>query len=229
MNADLNAFPPYAADQALDDDEMLEIAEFALPVKWQKAMVEHDFNCSSKTIDQVIDFAERQETIENIEQSYAEGDTHPAKKNKKAPEQVAPYKYKGGLPGRAKSSHEARHHASSNSSRDPKATCRLHGPGHWTNDCKVLLDQADRMRATRQAQHPSTYNKQQPRTKRPHGNSFSKEKVNKMVSIATKKAVAKAMGSKPSADATGDSPQELNTFEELKISDIDSDEDFEKV
>ena len=70
MNADLNAFPPYAADQALDDDEMLEIAEFALPVKWQKAMVEHDFNCSTKTIDQVIDFAERQETIENLERSY---------------------------------------------------------------------------------------------------------------------------------------------------------------
>ena len=42
MNADLNVFSPYAESQALDDDEMLEIAEFALPVKWQKAMVEHD-------------------------------------------------------------------------------------------------------------------------------------------------------------------------------------------
>ena len=42
MNEDLNAFPPYAANQNLSDDEMLEIAEFALPVKWQKAMVEHD-------------------------------------------------------------------------------------------------------------------------------------------------------------------------------------------
>ena len=47
---------------------MLEIAEFGLPMKWQKAMVEHDFDCSQKTIDQIIDFAERQETIESLEQ-----------------------------------------------------------------------------------------------------------------------------------------------------------------
>ena len=67
MNEDLQNFPAICTHQTLDDDEMLEIAEFALPVKWQKAMVEHDFDCSTKTIDQVIDFAERQETIESLE------------------------------------------------------------------------------------------------------------------------------------------------------------------
>ena len=117
MNQDLNFFPPYAADQALDDDEMLEIAEFGLRMKWQKAMVEHDFDCSQKTIDQIIDFAERQKTIEALEQGLYDGDNHPAKKTKKAPEQAAPYKNKGGLPGRAKSSYEARRQASSNSGR----------------------------------------------------------------------------------------------------------------
>ena len=52
-------------------DEMLEIAEFGLPMKWQKAMVEHDFDCSQKTIDQIIDFAERQETIKALEKGYS--------------------------------------------------------------------------------------------------------------------------------------------------------------
>ena len=214
-------------DQALDDDEMLEIAEFGLPMKWQKAMVEHDFDCSQKTIDQIIDFAERQETIESLEQGLYDGDNHPAKKAKKAPEQAAPYKTKGGLPGRAKSSYEARRHASSNSGRNSKANCRLHGPGHATEDCKVLMDQADRMKATRAAQHSSTYNNNQPRTKRSYGNNYSKEEVNKIVGLAMKKAVAKAMGNNASTVSSGATPQELNKFDELKISDIDSDEDFE--
>ena len=208
---------------------MLEIAEFALSMKWQKAVVEHDFDCSQKTIDQIIDFAERQETIEALEKGYSEGDTHPAKKAKKAPEQAAPYKYKGGLPGRAKSSEEARRHAS-NSSHNPKATCHLHGPGHWTNDCKVLKDQAERMKANRAAQHPSTYNNQ-PKGKRPYGNNYSKEEVNKIVNLATKKAVAKAMQTS-STVASGTTPQEINKFEQLKIDsdiEIESDEDFEKV
>jgi hypothetical protein len=204
---------------------MLEIAEFGLPMKWQKAMVEHDFDCSQKTIDQIIDFAERQETMEALEKGYSEGDIHPAKKAKKAPEQVASYKHKGGLPGRAKSSDEARRHASSNSGRSYK-TCRLHGPGHATEDCKVLMAQADNMKATRAAQHSSTYNNQ-PRTKRSYGNSYSKEEVNKIVNLATKKAIAKAMGNQASI-AT---PHELNKFHELKISDTESicSDDFEKV
>ena len=152
-----NAFPPYAADQALDDDEMLEIAEFALPVKWQKAMVEHDFDCSTKTIDQVIDFAERQETIESLERSYAEGDTHPAKKAKKAPEQAAQYKHKGGLPGRAKSSEEARRHASQTVVTIQKQPAVFTDQAIGPMTAKYSMDQADRMKATRAAQHPSTY------------------------------------------------------------------------
>ena len=217
MNEDLQNFPPYALSQTLEEDEMLEIAEFALPVKWQKKMVEHDFDCSSKTIDQVIDFAERQETIESLETDP------PAKKAKKAPEQAAQYKTKGGQYGRAKSSEEARRHAPHNSTRNQKPMCRLHGPGHWTNDCKVLLDQADKMKATRAAQHPSTYNK--PKGKRAYGNNYNKDEVNKIVNLATKKAVAKAMASKKPSVSDDDIDAEINHFHELNLSEIDSDDD----
>jgi hypothetical protein len=221
MNDDLEFFPPYAVSQKLAADEMLEIVEFSLPVKWQKKMVEHDFDCSGKTIDDIIDFAERQETIEAFEADP------PAKKAKKAPEQAAQYKTKGGLTDRAKSSAEARRHASKNSNHGQKPVCRLHGPGHWTNDCKVMLDQADRMKATRQAQHPSTYDK--PKGKRPYGNNYSKEEVNKIVNAATKKFLTKQKVSNKVSDKDSDTDAELNHFNELELSDIDSDDDYCKL
>ena len=90
------------------------------------------------------------------------------------------------------------------------------------------MDQADRMKATRAAQHPSTHSYNQPRTKRSYGNNFSKEEVNKIVDLATRKAVAKAIGIKPSNLSSGATPEEINKFDELKMSDIDSDGDFEK-
>ena len=90
------------------------------------------------------------------------------------------------------------------------------------------MDQADRMKATRAAQHPNTYTNK-PRAKCPYGNNYSKEEVNKIVNLATKKAVAKAMASKQKESSGNDTEEEINKFDELKISDIDSDEDFEKV
>ena len=221
MNEDLASFPPYREFQQLDDDEMLEITEFALPVKWQKAKIEHDFNCSTKTIDQVIDFAERQETIESFEADP------PAKTAKKATGQAAQYKHKGGLPGCAKSSDEARRHTSINSNCNSKPMCRLHGAGHWTNDCKVLLDQADRMKATRQAQPPHTYGK--PKGKRPYGNNYTKEEVNKIVNAAHKRFLTKQKASNKVSDKDDDTDCELNHFNELELSDIESDDDYTKL
>ena len=78
MNEELTEIPPYANNQSLEKDEMQEIAEFALPVKWQKAMVEHNFDCAQKTFDEIIDFSERQETLESLEADP------PAKKARKA-------------------------------------------------------------------------------------------------------------------------------------------------
>ena len=90
------------------------------------------------------------------------------------------------------------------------------------------MDQADRMKAVRAAQHPSQYSNNQPRTKRSYGNNLSKEEVNRIVDLATKKAVAKAISIKPTNESSGGTPEEINKFDELKLSDIDSDEDFEK-
>ena len=114
-----------------------------------------------------------------------------------------------------------------NSTRNQKPMCRLHGPGHWTNDCKLMLDQADRMKATRQAQLPNTYNK--PKGKRPYGNNYTKEEVNKVVNAAHKKSMAKNKASSKASVKDEDTDCELNHFNELELSDIESDEDYCKL
>ena len=68
--------------------------------------------------------------------------------------------------------------------------------GIGLDDCKVLMDQADRMKASRDAQHPSTYNK--PKGKRTYGNNYTKEEVNRIVNLATKKASGQGKGQQAS-------------------------------
>ena len=66
MNDKLDKYPPYAANQKLTELEMLEIAEFGAPQTWQKNMIAHNFDCATKSITEVIEFGERQETLESL-------------------------------------------------------------------------------------------------------------------------------------------------------------------
>ena len=96
-----------------------------------------------------------------------------------------------------------------------------------TNDCKVLMDQADRMKASRDAQHPSTYSK--PKGKRPYANNYTKEEVNRIVNLATKKAVAKEKASSKPSVTDHDTEDEINQFSSFNLSEVNSDEDYQKL
>ena len=146
MNDKLDKYPPYAANQKLTELEMLEIAEFGAPQTWQKNMIAHNFDCSTKSITEVIEFGERQETLESLSGP-------PAKKAKKATEKDTQDNRKGGKPYRAKSSAEAKY-KNNNSPNCTKLYCKLHGPGHWTDDCKVVQQQINNMKAVHDAQAP---------------------------------------------------------------------------
>ena len=89
------------------------------------------------------------------------------------------------------------------------------------------MDQADRMKASRDAQHPSTYNK--PKGKRPYGNNYTKEEVNRIVNLATKKAVAKEKASSKPSVTDNDTEDEMNHFSSLKLSEVNSDEENQKL
>ena len=97
--------------------------------------------------------------------------------------------------------------------------CLLHGPGHDTNVCKVLKDQAEKMRAMRAAQSPNNI-----KPKRTFSNSFSKtytkQEVNQMIETASAAAVKTALATKDKDE--DNSASEVNNFVDLSLSDNSS-------
>ena len=133
LNNYLNQFPPYAADQSIPQDELMDIFEFSMPATWQKQAIIQGFDIMQHTPNEFVEFCERLEGIED----------EPDTKTKNSNEKTSQNKH-----GKNK-----RRHKSTESSED-KHVCMLHGPGHSTNDCKVLRTQAKRMKASYDAQTP---------------------------------------------------------------------------
>ena len=210
---------------------MLEIAEFALPVKWQKAMVEHDFDCLQKMIDQIVNFAERQETMESLERGYSEGDTHPAKKPRRRrskPLRIniravylivpSPLWRQGAM------------HLTVVTIQKQPAIFMDQGIGQTTVRCSRTKLIAGKPLGLHSILALTTTTISLGQSVPTVTIDYSKEEVNKIVDLAMKKAVAKAMGKKASSISSGATPQEINKFGEIKIdSDINSDTDFTKV
>ena len=70
LNSYLTEFPGTGGDaQKLDDDDLKELMEFAIPNTWQKAMVLQGFNPVDKTIDDFVEFCERLEFAEQMTDS----------------------------------------------------------------------------------------------------------------------------------------------------------------
>ena len=64
INTYLNEFPPFGENQSLPMDKVLEIATFALPAKWQKAMNMHGFDATLHSPSEFVEFCERLEFAE---------------------------------------------------------------------------------------------------------------------------------------------------------------------
>jgi hypothetical protein len=138
VNEYLNEFPPSEANQKLPTDELMDIAEFAVPATWQRTMVLHDFDPTNHTPTEFVEFCERLE--------FAEGNDPSATSALKERNSRTDSKngFKGGLL-RAKTS------ARGSTKRTGKY-CHYHQTdSHDTNECKVMLDQAKRMRGMREA------------------------------------------------------------------------------
>ena len=147
INEMLNEFPPGANDQKLPDDELMDIAEYAVPATWQRTMLMHNFDPTIHSPQDFIEFCERIEFAEGTE-------------NKEAKPQTDSRNRKDGLL-RAKSS-ERGENANGNRKRRSESTkwCALHEvDSHNTGECKVLLNQAKRMRGTWEAYKSGNKNK----------------------------------------------------------------------
>ena len=125
LNAYLAYFPPFGANyegdadfQRLDTQELLEIAEFAVPNSWLRMFVENDFEPMDSTIVQFVNFCERLEQLESMA-----GQPIPNKK----PE------------GKSSGSSEKKSEDKKNKKKTPEGgtkECAIHGTGnHSTGEC----------------------------------------------------------------------------------------------
>ena len=125
INEYLPQFPPFEENHKLSVEEIMEIAEYATPNQWQKAMVLHGFDPSEHTPAEFVEFCERLE--------FAEVDTYAKLDNKNN------FKKNDGM---LKTSNQKRKIDYS------EKYCEYHGvKGHSTGECKVVLAQAKKMRA----------------------------------------------------------------------------------
>jgi hypothetical protein len=175
INEYLKLFPPYGENQKLPMDEVLEIAEFASPSKWRKAMNMHGFEATLHTPSEFVEFCERLEFSESGEAQ----DHHKAQRNSGTDRKGS----KTDGISRAKSSERG-----TKRQKDDKF-CILHNTyGHTLDECKVMRDQAKRMRASYEAKgnykNPSWNRKD-------HENKKKKsEELNAIVAEAVSKALS---------------------------------------
>ena len=70
INNYLPDFPPFQQDQKLQDDEILEIVKYGVPVKWQHALLQQEASGREKDLSEVVKFFERQSHIEGKRVTY---------------------------------------------------------------------------------------------------------------------------------------------------------------
>ena len=145
MNAYLKEFPPFKENQGLPDDEIMDIAEFAVPSTWQKTMIMHGFNPTAAAPSEFVEFGKRIEFSE------------PPTKDDQKDRAESKTGNKGGK-DRAKSSARGEHNNTSTKKRKASMWCEYHQTdSHDTGDCKVMIAQAKKMRGTWEASREKTY------------------------------------------------------------------------
>ena len=164
MRNRMSQFPPFGHDQEIGLDELKEIAEFGAPNTWQRELYKQGFDVSVKPIEDLIDFFERLEAAEKIFVSANDNDgnsgsrrtghkTHGQNANRS---ESSAHKRGAYLPAQRQNKNrrdsKRKHH-------DQEMDCPLHGSHHPMGKCKVLLEQAQKMKAQWNAQkaNPDRY------------------------------------------------------------------------
>ena len=110
--------PPFRANQALGDEELLDVILFGTPKSWQKEMDRQGYDPMNHPLHEVVDFLENVESAEEFDHS---------KDSKKANTKSSKTKKESGRQG---------------------AYCMLHGQGnHSTEDCIKLKAEAKRLKS----------------------------------------------------------------------------------
>jgi hypothetical protein len=201
LNDYLPKFPPFGADQKLQDDELMDILEYAVPLTWQRTMFLHNFDPVSHTPTEFVSFCERLE--------YAEPQEMKSQTDLKG-------SHKGQISG-ARSSvrgHSSTQNRTNNkrkfSDHNKDKWCEYHQvSGHDTGECKVILAQAKRMRQTWEASSEKQGNYKNKTWKKNDNNNDKKKD-----SFALKKIIENSIKEALQNQTKNDPPksEDLDTF-----------------
>jgi hypothetical protein len=154
LNNYLSMFPDYNNGDELHEDELLDIYEYGIPKTWSKQFLLQNWDPQHHTKQEFREFCERLETAEDITpKTFVKSNNGP--RGRFGSNTSNRYKDTRATTSRPSSYKPARTFNAQMNKR-----CRLHGPNntHDTDQCKVIGDQADKMRAQWQAR-PSYENK----------------------------------------------------------------------
>jgi hypothetical protein len=149
LNNYLDKFPPFQDNQRFSNEELAEIIEYSMPSMWQQKMVEHCVSSAKSTIDELIDFCERMEfafKLSLVNNANDARNNQPNSQSKKNHEERSDSKTSK---SEFKTSKKFSTKNSSHSTKKAKTNwCQYHRTaGHDMSECKVMIDQANRMHA----------------------------------------------------------------------------------
>ena len=171
---ELENLPPFANNQSLSEDELLDIILFGTPKSWQKEMERQGFDPMNQTLAEVVDFMERIEASEDYDNKPASKDKSQDKSKGKG--KGKPYTPNGG-----------------------DKTCLIHGKcAHSSNECTVLQDLAKQKKGRVDGYSPNrdSSNNKTWKKKAYDGNNKSKKDLAAFVKKAVKNGVQKELSDK---------------------------------
>jgi hypothetical protein len=160
LNNYLSMFPDYTIGDELHEDELLNIYEYGIPKSWSRHFLLQNWDPQHHTKQEFREFCERLETAEDITpRTFVKSKDYNGPRGRFDSNKSNRYKdtrVTTSRPGYK----PAQTFQSTRNNAPMSKRCRLHGPNntHDTDQCKVIGDQADKMRAQWQAR-PSYDNK----------------------------------------------------------------------
>lgn len=146
LNHDLRYFPTFVPGARLLEDELIDIYENGIPNNWQKQFLLQGFDPIDHSKQEFLEFCERLEATEDL---LVEKNPSAQRRSNSVKGNYRPNATRSTLSNRSNPTYSG-----------TLKHCRLHGQqtSHDTASCKVLLDQADKMKATWKTQ-PKQYQK----------------------------------------------------------------------
>jgi hypothetical protein len=210
INKMLAQFPPEEANQKLPQDKLMDIAEYAVPATWQRTMLMHAFDPTIHTPQDFIEFCKRIEFAKGTENKEAKPQTDSKNRGK------------DGLL-RAKSSERGENTNGNRKHRGEPKWCALHQVDtHDTGECKVVLNQAKRMRGTWEAYKSG--NKHAKQTNNGKGKAEEKQAYNAELKDMIRGHIKELLAMENGKDKEHFT---LDDFNQLEISDNSSDKNDE--